>query len=362
MSLKPQKHVRIEELSQENEKTLSKDSTEMTEDADEEYTLKPLLTDFSFIEELVNESIMRRKQQQYRPEIDQYRLSIVDEVSESSATPKDSTGSPISRRSLRGSVKEKSLESPLNEDMFKSSDNQEIVSHPTIEEESVKDDVVQSPSPDEMRPLHIDVNTQPIQTSTLKRDQFNQQRQYEMNDSGIGIDASSGSSSLTIEFPVLYSSKTELRDSPNFTAENLKSLISKSHDHWPQKTEESVSKPKVHDVIEKYNLQTKSKSTEKSDEIGSTRPLYSEADIWEILGSAKDQHEKRESPKGSKKLILKKRWSESSGGLPSDSTYEAKKTSSSSTESINFDVRMRSISQSSVDERCRTVSGTRHQL
>lgn len=54
--------------------------------------------------------------------MDQYRLSLVEELSETSATPKGSSGSPISRRSLRGSIKEKGdlveTEGPLNEDIF----------------------------------------------------------------------------------------------------------------------------------------------------------------------------------------------------------------------------------------------------
>jgi hypothetical protein len=361
MSLKPQKHVRIEETNKEkdddiNKQVESKAPAEILEETDEEYTLKPLLTDFSFIEELVNESIMRRKQQQYRPEIDQYRLSIVDEVSETSATPKDSTGSPISthRHSLRESLKDKSIESPLNEDIFNSSIHQEHLLESTsdkINEESANNESIEPPSPKEMRPLHIDVDSQPLETSTLKRDKFNQQKQYEMNDSGIGIDASSGSSTLTIEFPVLYSSKKEVTDSPHFTKEDLTSLLNKSHDHWPQKLEESAKISKSQSVIEEYNLNTEFKLSEKSDENAQVASVYSEADIWEILGSAKDRQEKRESPKGSKKQILRKRWSESSGGLPSDSTYDAKKTSVSSTDSINLDIRMRSISPSSVDER-----------
>jgi hypothetical protein len=81
-----------------------------------------MLTDFSFIEDLVNETILRRQKHQYKPDIEQYRLSLVEEVSETSATPKGSSGSPISRRSLRGSTKSRGElieESPLNDDIFK---------------------------------------------------------------------------------------------------------------------------------------------------------------------------------------------------------------------------------------------------
>jgi hypothetical protein len=101
-----------------------------------------------------------------------------------------------------------------------------------------------------MEPLHIDVDTDPLQTSTLRRGQFNDTKQSEMNDSGIGMSMSSGGS-MTIEFPLLYSSRHEATsDSSTFTTEELKTLIDQPLDHWPRKKEERVSGPKFESTIQ----------------------------------------------------------------------------------------------------------------
>lgn len=346
----------------------------------DEYMLKPILTDFSFIEELVNESIKRRKQQQYRPEIDQqFRLSIVDEMSETSATPKDSTGSPISRRSLRDSMKERTLDEPLNEeDIFETSKEEELKVETTDyvnefidqmfdpinkmnsdNDESNENklelttsntealDAASSSPPQQMKPLHVDVNTEPLQSSTLKRGQFNQNKIHEMNDSGIGIDMSSGSSSLTIEFPLLYSSKQEADDS-TFTADELKTLIDQPLDHWPKKqSEQQTTRPKFESFIQEETQREKPKFLKKEEQ--KTVPIYSEAEIWSILGHAQEKQERRESLKGAKRQISRKRWSESSDNVSSDSTYEPGRKNS-----VDLDIKMRSISpsplSSSMDE------------
>ncbi|KAI6233083.1 1-aminocyclopropane-1-carboxylate synthase-like protein 1 [Aphelenchoides fujianensis] len=127
---------------------------------DEVYRLKPLLTDFSFIEEIVQETMLRRQHHQYRPDIDQYRLSMVEEVSEAS-------GSPVSRRSLRsmrGSTKSHELvegatevpeereeeekeeaEQPGGQSTSEANDQPPVPLHPTAELQKTPLDVEPTP-------------------------------------------------------------------------------------------------------------------------------------------------------------------------------------------------------------------------
>lgn len=371
------KHQEVKEPG-EGAKTFEEEDTgKVYNDLNDSHSIRsppPLFTDFSFIEELVNESILRRQRQQYRPEIEQCRLSMVEEVSETSTTPKGSTGSPISRRSLRGSIKDK--DSPH----YSYSTNKANLT--TYEEGSIKeskseeermmmvddDDETQQQKPKKgedveqlssaMKPLHIDVNTASLQRSALIRDQLDEPKQHEMNDSGIGMDVNSSNEFLTSDFPLLQSSHRstpQLLNQPIFTAEELEDLICKPLDKLSKVKEEkeSVNRPRFESLFQEQPH--KSSKHVKKDAPVQTPPIYSEDAIWRMLGYVQGEQERQKKPlKGVQRQILKKkRFSENSSGGESqaDDSPEGRSTSSifddslpeTSRSSIDLAVRIRSM-------------------
>ncbi|KAI6212670.1 hypothetical protein M3Y94_00053700 [Aphelenchoides besseyi] len=380
------------------------------ESLDEVYTLKPLLTDFSFIEEIVQETMMRRQHHQYRPDIDQYRLSMVEEASEAS-------GTPISRRSLRGSIKsyelaanrpvdelqkvEEMKETPLdlqpiaesqssdgveefidmvfgslnassssesatedidlrpstrteNRETISTDDDTRIQPADSIDEAkepheaSSESTANQSTEQSHMQPLHIDVP--PHRSPRLPSMKVNESDR--MEDSGIGSDIT-GLGSITIEFPLHFDPKASADDSPLFTADELRALLERPPavvSTTVQSTVEStaVRSPRFVSFIDE-DAEAKSRRSAwlRHDESPQpTPPIYSEADIWKILGNAHEQKQVESKRRESADTTDGDDWTASETQSPVAVKRLPVALRRSSSSSVDLDVRLRATTSS----------------
>ncbi|KAI6185945.1 1-aminocyclopropane-1-carboxylate synthase-like protein 1 [Aphelenchoides besseyi] len=396
---KPREQTKIENTSQPKKEVL-----------DEVYTLKPLLTDFSFIEEIVQETMMRRQHHQYRPDIDQYRLSMVEETSEAS-------GTPISRRSLRGSIKsyelaanrpvdelqkvEEMKETPLdlqpiienqssdgveefidmifgslNGSSSSESATEEIDLRPSARTENRKtsstDDFAQIQTTDSidetkesqethsestanqsteqspMQPLHIDVP--PHRSPRLPSMKVNESDR--MEDSGIGSDIT-GLGSITIEFPLQFNPKASAADSPLFTADELRALLERPPAVVSTTVQSTVETPTVRSprfvsfIDEDAEAKSRRSAWLRHEESPQPTPqIYSEADIWKILGDAHEQKQVKPKRRESADTTDGDDWTASETQSPVAPKRLPVALRRSSSSSVDLDVRLRATTSS----------------